>query len=358
MKDLMITQLIKKFKIKHIGDCNINQKIIFDKNSINTVDISIPIIIPNSLLFKSITETNIKTQKQKKQIHKTNELYYGNGILGNLFGLNDCDYNWVLSFVIIKQYGYLFTNTVKGFHIGFGNGCIITGLKYFLQSMHEFDWIGIDKNTENQFVLSHQENIVNGFVCNDLLLDCNLKHAQLIINNKFNNVNLITNNITPTHKKNKIMISLAILSIKILSPDGFLLSRITSPEYWDKYMLHYLLLFGMIFKNTEIIRYPICKNKRVKYRYYIMCYNKKQILHSSVIHRRLTNILKNNSANHLEFLQNIMDTDEIKEWQKKIVELQYFYNNSIDSPQVELNNIISDITDWFELNKESELIGE
>lgn len=342
MKDLRITQLIKTYKKKY--EDNTKTYIV------NTVDISLTIIVPNTLLFNHHIDNNLKSLNKKKQISKTTESYYGNGILGNLFNVYNCDYNWVLSFVIVNQYKKLFTNHVKGFHIGFGGGGIISGLNHFLPNVSgisDYQWLGIDKNTENDFALQNQEHSINGFVCNNLLLDSNLKQVQLIINNKFNTINLLTNNVNPSKKNNKILISLAILAIRTLSIDGLMISRITEPDYWCQYMYHYLLLFGMLFQNTEIIRYPICKNRKIKYRYYLVCYNKKQILHNSIIFRKLINILKNNTITRLEFLNDIISMDEIRNWYVKINEIKDFYTNSLDIPQLELNNIISNITNYL-----------
>jgi len=341
MKDLHLHKLIQKFKKE-------NEKKI--DHILNVIDISTDIVIPNSLLFKS--ENNVCIKKQTKKNHKihTNELYYGKGILGNVYNLTKSDYNWVMGYIFFKQYCNLFSKSIKCFHVGFGKGGFIAGMNHYFSNhtntdKHEIEWLGMDVYTNQKFADVHSKNIIHGFKCDNIILHSNLNHAKVIIENTFNKINLLTNNVIPNLKKNKVLVSIAILSITVLHTNGVLITRIPNPEIWDSDFLHYILLFGMIFNNTEICRYPICKKNYIKYRYYLICHNKKHVLHNSSVYRKLCMLLKNNEIEKLVFLQSILETDEIIEWTRKILELQKAYLNSPSNPQDDLNHIINKIKD-------------
>lgn len=357
MKDLRLQQLIKKFKQDRQKEC------LLEKESVlNSIDVSINMVLPNSLLFEYDTLSNIDTfvdftKLKSSHKSKTNESYYNNGILGNLYKIHNCDYNWVLSYMIFNHYYHLFNNCINCFHIGFGNGGFISGMEYFFAnsksinnvtygSKYEINWLGTDiKRTK--FSAKHRENIIHGFKCDDLILYSNINHAKIIIENNMSKINLLTNNVIPNSKKNKILISTAILALTVLSNDGLLLTRILNPEYWSSDFLNYILLFGMIFKNAEICRYPICKKSHIKYRYYLVCYKKKHTLHNSNIYRKMILLLRNNETERLIFLPDIVDNDEVKEWKNKIALLQQAYINSSDNPQDELNEILKSLTQNF-----------
>lgn len=326
------------------------QKYQIKKNSNSDIylqisDISINEELPNKLLFSN-KSTNKNIIKKTRKIYKTKELYYSNGILGNLYNLNKCDYNFMLSFILFKKYNFLIQTSVKCFHIGFGKGGLIHGLEYFFNngsaSIYNIEWLGMRGDVSIDFA----HNNLNNINYMDLSINTNLMYIQNMIDVKYNKIDILTNNIVPTYKNNKILISLAILSIKLLSSTGFLFTRIPLPDYWSGYMLHYLLLFSMIFNNTEIIRYPICRHKRVKYRYYLICYYKKRTLHESMIYRRLISVLEDVDINQLSFLQSITENIEINKWETKISKLQNVFINNLDNPQDELNLIINNVKDW------------
>lgn len=358
MKDLRLQHLIKKFKQDRQKEC------LLEKESVlNNINVSINMVLPNSLLFKCNTPFNIDnsidfTKIKSNHKFKTNELYYNDGILGNLYNVNNCDYNWVFSYVIFNQYHHLFNNCINCFHIGFGNGGFISGMEYFFtnskslnddiyESTYEINWSGVDIK-HNNFSAKYQENIIHGFKCDNLILYSNLNHAKTIIENNMSKINLLTNNVTPNLKKNKILISTAILALTVLSNTGLLLTRILNPEYWSGDFINYILLFGMIFKNMEICRYPICKKSYIKYRYYLICYKKKHILHNSNVYRKLLLLLRNDETEKLIFIDDVINTNEVKEWKSKILLLQQTYINSSDNPQDELNKILKLLTYNFE----------
>lgn len=343
MKDIKLIQLIQKFKEKRKGESIIDIEYI-----IHGIDISLDITIPNSTLFQWNTASEFVMHSPKGNYKfKTKELFYSPGILENLHNIEKCDYNWLLGYIIFSQYYHLFGTNIKCFHVGFGNGGIISGMQYYFSNIKnnaikdtQIEWIGIDKK-QNKFTECNSKNIIHGFSCDDVLLHNTISHIKVIINNNFNKVNLITNDILPNFKKNKILISIAVLTLSILQPNGVLLTRILSPEYWNDDFINYIILFCMIFKSTEIIRYPVCKKQNVRYRYYLLCHDKKHILHESKIYRKLLMLLKDDNTKKLILSQDITDSFEINEWKTKLMELHKVIINSSDNPQDDLIDIIN-----------------
>jgi hypothetical protein len=341
MNDLELQKLIKKYKKNNMIEL---------KNMLYSIDLCTNVSIPNSLLFKYESSTCFFKEKTQTKI-KTNELYYGNGIIGNMYDIKECDYNWLLGYFFNKQFNYLLKKNTKCFFMGFNNYSFINGMKYFStisnKSIYEtinIDWVGMDLNSQ-LFKNKKTEEIIDGFKSNDLSVYSNLTQCKYIIENKFNKINLIINNIKPNINNNKTLISASILTLSILKKDGMLLTKILSPENWDGDFLHYILLFAMLFNSVKIFRYPICKNKYIFYKYYLICNNTKSISHNSIIYRKLIMLLKNYEINKLLFLQNILDADDIKDCKKNILEIRnLFLNNqseNYNNPEFDLNEIIN-----------------
>lgn len=324
---------------------------------LNSIDISLEVHLPNSLLFvecnKEKPKEKSKKGKKKKNRIKSNELFYGDGILGNLYNLKKCDYNWFFGYLFFRQYNNLFKdfnftaeNNIKCFHVGLGNGGFIIGMEYYFNELSkkkegcDIQWLGIEKHLDNSFILEHKKNII--FLC--ITIYNNLNYVKNIIEDELNKIHLLTNHVVPKFKKNKILISMAILSITILHSNGVLLTRILNLEDWDDDFLHYILLFGMIFENIQICRYPVCKKKYIRYRYYLICHGQKPILHVSNVYRKLVMLLKNNEIKNLLFLPNIIANDKIQKWKDNILTLPFPLSNTYsykDNPEEELNSLIS-----------------
>ena len=247
----------------------------------------------------------------------------------------------------------MFNNDIKCFYMGFNTGSFMGGMKYFSdnfnKSLHNpitnIDWLGMDLNDRLH------ENGINGFTCNDLLVYSNLNHCKYSIENKFNTVELIINNIKPNIKNNKTLISASILSLTVLRKNGALLTKILSPDYWDGSFLHYILLFAMLFHKIKIIRYPVCKHKHIYYEYYLLCCCIKPIEHNFTVYRKLVMLLKNNETNKMVFLQSIIDNDSIKDFKINILNIrdlfiknnsQQFNNNAECELNVLINNFNTD----------------
>ena len=99
----------------------------------------------------------------------------------------------------------------------------------------------------------------------------------------------------------------------------------------------------MMFTITKIIRYPICKNGEIKYRYYLVGLNKKPIMHEHVTYRRLVRALKGKSNNSLRFLPEVLDDAEINELYEKINELKKYYLGNSTNPRKDLDAILAEL---------------
>jgi hypothetical protein len=303
-----------------------------------SINLLTDIKIPKTLLFRQKNIPNISIDIVKSEFKsKTNTLYYGDGIIGNLYDIENCDRNWVLGYFFIKENYISFKSNIKCFLMGCGNCSFIDGINYFLKTTkystydkkYDVEWLGMDiiKKSNTKF----NENIVDGYECNDLKLFDNLNHCKYCIENKFNKINLIFNDIKPNLKNNKTLISASILSLSVLKNDGILLTKILAPEYWDDAFLHYILLFVMLFNDVKVVRYPINLNNYCLYNYYLMCTNKKIILHCSIIYRKLISILKRYDIDKLLFLQNIVTNKESVNFIKHLSKIrQAFIDNNND----------------------------
>lgn len=339
MKDLRLQQLLQRFKKKLKKEyLEYSNNYIFD----NAV-ISLSEELPNNLLF-NLNEDNYPKQILKYNRIVTNEKFYKNGILGNVYDLHQSSYNWLFGLCIFKQYYHIFGNNIKCFYMGFDKNDFHKGAKYFLDKINDvkIEWLGMDINQSE-----NQEQIIHGFVSDDLLNANNIIHTKTIVDNKFGKINLLVNFISPKKKQRKILLSAAILTISNLSHNGIFITRILSPENWDDCFIDYILLFSMIFKDTEICRYPIQRKNYVEYRYYLICFGRNKILYNSLIYRRLVMLLKNKK--HLRFLPMINEMPEVKLWKEKILELQKKYISSTDNPQLDTNEIINKLQDIFNL---------
>jgi hypothetical protein len=319
-----------------------------NKNILNTSNLSLDIVIPNKNVFqmKSEYSNTIRVIKSNHKV-KTNELFYGNGLLNNLYNLTNCDYNWLLSYIVCDHNKSKFNDDIKTFHIGFGNGGIVLGMKYYLANClnksfnDNIDWLGINKSI-TEFALDNSENVIYDMDIGNVLLS-DIYYIKNSIENQFDKVDYITNNIKPTIKKNKILINIAVLSVSVLQADGIVLTRIINPEYWGDYFLHYILLFSLLFNSIEIFRFPIYKKKHVRYRYYLLCKNKKRILYESMIYRKLLFLSTNTDIQQLIFLPDIFNIMEINEWKEKLLTTQSAFINNVENPQDALINIINKI---------------
>jgi hypothetical protein len=338
MNDLDLIRMIKKYKQIDLIEID---PVLYSINLLTDIN------IPNTLLFNYENTPNNQIDIVKSEFKtKTNNLYYGNGILGNLYDLKNCDYNWVLGYFFIKENHIILKSNIKCFLMGCANGSFINGMEYFLKNSkcithekkYDIEWLGMDIIKRSDDTLN--KNIIYGYECNDLGIFGNLNHCKYRIENKFNKVNLIFNNITPNLKNNKTLVSASILSLSILKTDGILLTKILPPDYWCGDFLHYILLFAMIFNDVKVIRYPVEINNYCLYNYYLLCNNKKIVVHSSIIYRKLVAMLKRYDIDKLLFLQTIITNDDSKIFIKHLTEIKETLVNTTDIPIDSINKII------------------
>lgn len=346
MQNIKLQGLIRQYK---------ENNIIEPDQLLNKIDLCTDISIPNTLLFNDYDNNIFQSIQEKNHISSnienkiiTDELYYGNGIIGNIYNIKNCDYTWLLGYFFIKQYNKFFNKNINCFIIGDKNNSFVNGMRYYSSIPINFKY-NIDSlrmylnNCDNET----STDTINGFKDNDLTTYSNLNHCKYMIEKKFGKINLLFSKIKPNEKNNKILVSIAILSVTVLKKNGVLLTSILDPTFWDGVFLHYILLFVMIFDNVQIFRYPICKKKCIKYRYYLVCHNRKSILHNSIFYSRLSKLL-NSDINRLLFLQNIIDDNCVKLCIDNILEARQYFINNIDNPEYELNKLISNLQNFDE----------
>ena len=366
----------------------------------------------NKQIDKHSNKQTIVIQALSKYKIKTNEKFYRKGIIENTFfiklnhlkfnslNLSEsnnyekertytnfkkfstklCDYNWLLSFNIFLYYtnelnsrlDFVKTKDIRLLNIGNGRCGFISGLYYYFYmsnksnndntlNQYYLKWIGFDIN--NNISNSHfvklsklldllnpdSYKIIHGII-NDDITDCkNLMYIKTLIENEFNDVNILYNNIKPRMEKSKssgIMLSIIILSLYSLNSGGLMITKILEPEFWDNNFINYLTVLALLFKQTKIFRFPVCKNHITYYRYYLFGYCKKIISYNNIVGMRLIYIL-NTIKNHIYtqelnkdsnplLLNEINKNEEIIVWKQKLLDIKASYINVISNPISEL----------------------
>jgi hypothetical protein len=357
---------------------------------------------PNKLKIKArhLIKSHFKT--------KTNDKYYKRGLIGNTFfnkptiSLNTsdggektrlmqwfstsiCGYNWLLSFNIFLHYtslsqfqantlDFIKTKEVRLLNIGNGDGGFISGMYYyFINSVrakttkgknhlqqYDLKWIGFDINNNstnssfnnlikkiNTSIDPESCDIIHGFTSDDILEYKNLMYIKTTVENKFGDVNFLYNNIKPRmlYKKNKIMLSILVLSLYVLNVNGLMVTKILEPEYWDDCFIDYLILVSLIFNKAEIFRFPVNKNKKTYYRYYLVGCGKKNLVYNSILGRKLMFVLNNDSIEHPKLISDIVECEEIHKWKQTIKSIQTSYINDSTDPNIIIQKNINQLRD-------------
>lgn len=360
MKDPKLQQMIQKFKN------NLRTEYLYsDENILKYIDINTEYNIPNNLIFKYMENDNsidINEMDDKKDIYKetkfseyekTNEIFYGDGILGNVYELQYATYNWVLGICMFKNILPIFNENITSFCMGVGECGFVTGvlhyinyINYNVKKKYNMEWLGMDKKIETNIVKKYNDNLISGFNSNDLLNINNIQHSKTIIENKFGKINLLCNFILPRCGKEKILLGVAILSVSVLHNGGCLITRLEHPRKWNETMINYIMLFSMLFKNVKICKYPVQMDKIMKYRYYLVCNNKKETIYNQHIYRRLVSLYKETSNRGIVFTDIIIQ--EIKGLSDKLHEFKISYDIQKCSIYNDLMNIIIQLKDVFE----------
>lgn len=365
-------------------------------------DISTDEIIPNGSIFNyDSDDADVIMDKKVKSKFKidTKECFYNGGIIENTFfkdrlikemevlldancdnSYSDklkfetfCNHNWLLSFVFIHKYydniigrSKIKYTIIPSLNIGNHNNGFIAGLHYYFYHSNiseisnnfkhnSIPWLGIDCVNNKQhkcykkiskYLHKNKQNIdefiIHGYLDDNILCYKNFMHVKTTVENKFGTLKILYNNIKPT-LTNNILILLAILSLKTLHKNGIILTKILEPEYWDTNFQHQILLLSLIFNNSNIFRFPICKHGKVYFRYYLVLYQKKKLIYDDIVYKKL--IYAYNNIKHIYINDSIMQLDKIKQWQELLQNVKNNYIETIVNPIDILYNIIEKMHD-------------
>jgi hypothetical protein len=330
MQNLNFQQIVQKFKKERNESLN--------SNILYNVDMSTEYIIPNSLLFKEPDEVSneelvdIDPEYKYNKID-THEKFYAGGIMEHLYNIKHTSYKWLFGLCFINQYHSIFNGQINGFFLGMNSDDFIRGMKFNNQLKCDINWLGMSCNN------IESENFINGISSNDITNLNNILHVKYMIERQFNRLNLICN-FNNTENKEKILFSVITLST-LLTNKGVVLTRINEPCNWSDKIVDYIILLGMLFEKVEVCRYPIQKKKKIIYRYYLICKNKKSNSYNSLIYRKLISYFKCNV--HIKFINQIYESPIIKEYMVNILQVKELLINNLTHPCDELNDIISKI---------------
>ena len=313
-----------------------------------------------------------KTFFKKKEISLTSDKIYSGSKKSVLKELSvaACDHNWLLSLCVFLQFvssdamikskhAFNKSREIKLLITGLGNGGFISGMyHYFYNSalsknsnilrQYNIDWIGIDSKTYDTMfekILKHKlhgENIINGISNDNVLEPRNISLVETIIDNRCNAVNMIFNNIKPkmTDGKNKILISVGILAIKSLSKSGIMITKILEPEYWHTEFFNYIMLFALMFQQTSIFRFPVCKNNKSYFKYYLVGEFRKKLLFDDILVKKLYYILSTDVQ--LKLSNEITESEEMRLWKDNIMLLKQQYTEE-SNPNDKIHHIINEL---------------
>lgn len=363
---------------------------------IKLFDISIINNLPNNNIFDLESHQIILVKKnsvKSNNILKTSEKFYKNGFIENTFfnsktdtnlihkfSKKICYYNWLLSFNIFLHYtpnkklDFIKNNKIRLLNIGNGRGDFITGMYYYFNTSNiskkitkltnfNINWacIDINNNSENSRYLKFSEllkqyinpdcyDFIHGDSSDDILEYENLVYLKNIIERRFDDINIIYNNIKPQidGKKNKIMLSIAILSLYLLNNNGLMLTKILEPEYWDGSYIDYIILFSLIFNKTDIFRFPVYKKNKIYYQYYLIGCCKKNLIYNKKIGQNLMFLLYKSDIINPKLLSSITSCIEIDELKQKLINIKSIYiSNNMENPQMELHKNINNLKDFL-----------
>jgi len=289
-----------------------------DKVSISTNDVFYRRGILENVINEKYNNINIKfniddleisdslnnEQQQKHLLKKVSmkaDLYK---ISSYLESYEMLDYNWLLGYYImkymkesknIKFIKEITNNDLKLLIIGNKKNTFISGLHNYIQHNKisiSMDWLSYDDGTG--FVSLADKNIKrilkkkNIKPVNDELFNYNnITNIKIQVENKFNNVNFIFNNVNPITNRKSLLLTI-LFCISILSKNGICLVKLISPHIWCDLYKSYIQLYSMFFYSVKIIKFPVCKNKKYFYNYFLIAHSKKKIVDINVLYKKIT----------------------------------------------------------------------
>jgi hypothetical protein len=221
-----------------------------------------------------------------------NTEYYKNGIISKMYNVSDVSYDYILGYVIFKQYSRLFANNIYFLFSGIDNYDIIKGIsKYILEGVNIYSIKY--KFITNANISLNKQDLLKGVVDNDFVNTNNITYWKSKIYNK--NINCIFNVINPSKNIHILTCILYYALDTFFYKNGILITRIFDTESMTQDYIDYILLFCIIFKNVELFKIPISKNNKISYRYYLMC-NKKNKLSNEYnwVSKKLLSIVDSN----------------------------------------------------------------
>jgi hypothetical protein len=352
MKNLTYQKLLRKFK-----DDKADRDRVFPL-LLNTISLELP--LPKLHIFNNPTAVeydSIYETKDESEL-KTNECFYSDGILGNVYNIRDCDKYWLLAFCTSAHFRGTFTDEIKCFVMGYNSPTIINGLHHYCYNSNfgkddhlELQWMGMGFNAHKVLISKeNQINILHGITQDDLCDRDNLLHVKRLVENKMGTINVLYNNISP-RSDHRILLSASALILTSM-PSGIFISKISNPKYWNDNFINYLLLFALLFNQTNICRFPVSTKKNkysiLSFQYFLICHDRKVILHKITAYRKILTYMKKCeilNSDILNFADGIVDTPDIEQWKMHVIEIKnkYIQVDQQDNPQINLCKIFDTI---------------
>jgi hypothetical protein len=339
MQSLPFQKILRKFKNEKSIKSHIFP-LVLDNISIDMPLPKLQIFTePTVAVYDSIYET-----KNKNDLI-TNECFYSDGILGNVYNIQDCDKYWLLSFCISAHFQDKFTDDIKCFVMGYNSSTFINGLNHYCNNTRlELHWLGMGFNTKHNNN-NNNNNILRGFSQDNLCDRDNLTHIKHTIENKMGNINMIYNNISP-EPNYRILLSSAVLVLTSM-PSGIFISKIPEVNNWNDNFINYLLLFALLFNNTEICRFPVStsnKSNILSFQYFLICHDRKKILHKITAYRKILTYMKKCEKENSDIL-NFSDEITAIDWKTNVMNIKqkYIQADLQDNPQLKLCEILDKI---------------
>lgn len=315
----------KKNKLEYFSDEEIFK---LDSKSENNINIMQEISI-NKL-------SNLPKIKIFNQNYNNIYDFIDNNILFNIYNVECCDFEWIISLYFINT---LYCNFLDAVNLKLKSLHICNNISSNISAIHHF--IYNSKETEN-LNLNWQWNSINdGYTNNDdLIYQFYPENFIRVINDDISlidNINIISNKILKKNGKldylfinkyNNITnyISYLLLVCKILNKNSVTVIKLPDISMWDTYFINILLLYSLVFQELYIFKIKLSE-KYIKY--YLVCKNKKKssdgILFKKIAYLNSNGIL-NNKYNL--FKESLFDENSYKIWLEKL-------NNIIED---EINN--------------------
>lgn len=390
-----LSKIIRKFKASRPEDPEIY--------SLDLCDISTPEALPDSSIFKHIKDMDYNDVSKKHRSPPklpTSEKFYRNGILENVFFKEElslespdqgnlqktlntarlnlfpqkiCSYNWLLAFCTCFHYASTLCkfgigknssekNSINVLNLGNGCGDFIAGIYYYFKqsniskvnnlTAYDLNWYGVDvKNNDtssgfkrlSKYHNNIEDNIIHGFVDDNMLDYKNVQYVKTLLENKFDATHIIFNNIKPDKNSGKILLSIALLS-EHLYKDGIMITKILHPGHWDKSFEAYLTILALTFHNTKLLKFPVCKNNKSYFRYYLIGFDVKKLLYKNKARRKLINMLRTDEIEVPQLIDSLYNENELIVWRTKLADAKHQFLND-DNPTAELHCIIDKLKD-------------